>query len=86
MGGKGPTVSEEPSMHPKCYTTNGVARKRVPLPPSHSKAILDPCVGIAACMHSCFPMSSVVPGQADTPGWSQLPGTVLLKSCRHHLK
>lgn len=55
MGGKGPTVSKEPSMHSKCYTTNSVARRHgrhVPLPLSHSKAVLDPCVGVAPCMHT----------------------------------
>lgn len=52
MGGKGPRVSKEPSMRPKYSPTNSVAIRDVPLPLSHSKAILDPCAGIAPCMHT----------------------------------
>lgn len=86
MGGKRPTVSKEPSTHPKCYTTHGAARRRVPLSPSHSQAVVDPCVGISPCMQTAASHELRESGQADTPGRSQLPGTALLKSCRHHLK
>lgn len=84
MGEKGPTISKEPSIMLRSEWCGQKAFASSSKPQQSPPGPL--CRRCPVHAHSCFPRNSMVSSQADTPGWSQLPATVLLKSCRHHLK